>query len=505
MPIDASIPLQTDAGAPMKTLSSVLGIRNQQQQLQAGQMANQQSAIDLQERQGVQGVLKNIKDYQDSAGNVDFNKLGPAIMAVAPTTGSDVLSKVSAAQSAATGARAAVVGLDKSTRQVVGNALYSLKDQPPEVVASTMDGLKKAYPSLAPTVDFLGTYIVGPNAGDPKQLNAHLDAAGRFVQEAGTQQSMQTPEGVTVNNGASTKVVSTKPGTTVPTGEVVPGTAATIQPGPTTPTIDTQTGQPGITGAPQADFSGLKGPGRAAALADIASGDPDANNRREAANVAAGRPQGFIPNALPPGQAQNIVNNVDEMNRHFAGLQDQAAGNQLVTGLTGNIKALATKAITGTGSDKLAYANGLIATFLPGEHKVDDLKTATDLLDKNVAQLALGTPGGSTDAARALISAARPNSHMTPEAISDAADQVASQVRANVAMRNILQSYKMMGDVQGYANARQKLENIADPRVFQFESADDAGRRKLLSGLTDSDRKQLRDKIQAAEEMGLVK
>lgn len=504
MALDPSIPLQTDAGAPLKTLGSVLAVRNQQQALQAGAMANQQAQIDLQERQGVQGVLSNIKDYQDNAGNVDYGKLTPAIMAVAPTTGADVLNRVYQAQQAGTAARSAVVSLDAASRKVVGNALYSLKDQPPEVVSRTMSGLKSAYPSLAPAVDFLGTYIIGPNATDPKQLNQHLDAAGRFVQEAGTQQSMQTPEGVTVNNGASTKVVSTKPGTTVPQGETVPGTAATLQPGPTTPTIDTQTGQPGITGAPQADFSGLQGAGRGAALADIASGNPDANNRREAANALAGRPQGFIPQGLPTGQASNIENNVQEMNRHFAGLQDQAAGAQLVQGLTGNIKALATKAITGTGSDKLAYANGLIATFLPGEHKVDDLKTATDLLDKNVAQLALGTPGGSTDAARALISAARPNSHMTPEAISDAADQVASQVRANVAMRNVLQSYKMMGDVQGYANARQKLENIADPRVFQFEAADAAGRQKMLANLTPDDKAQLRAKIQAAEQMGLV-
>jgi hypothetical protein len=370
MALDTSIPMQTTGGSgpPLAALSSILGVRNQQQQLQAGQMANQQSAIDLQERQGVQGVLQNIKDYQDSAGNVDFNKLGPAILAVAPTTGSEVLSKVSAAQTAATGARAAVVGLDAGTRKIVGNALYSLKGQAPEVVASTMKGLASAYPSLAPAVDFLGNYIVGPSANDPKQLDAHLDAAGKFVQEAGTQQDMATPQGPTINDGASTKMVSTRPGTSVPTGQVIPGTETALRPGPTTPTVDS-TGTQGIVGAPQADFTGVQGRGRQAALAEIAASDPDQNNRREASNVLANRPQGFIPSSLPAGQAQNIANNVDEMNRHFGGLQDQSAGGQLVAGLTGNIKALATKAITGQNSDKLAYANGLIAHLLAWEHK----------------------------------------------------------------------------------------------------------------------------------------
>jgi hypothetical protein len=101
-----------------------------------------------------------------------------------------------------------------------------------------------------------------------------------------------------------------------------------------------------------------------------------------------------VPSSLPAGQAQNIANNVDEMNRHFGGLQDQAAGAQLVSGLTGNIKALAGKAITGTGTaTSWPTRTACSRTFLPGEHKVDDLKTATDLLDKNVVAAGAGHAG----------------------------------------------------------------------------------------------------------------
>lgn len=501
MAIDPSIPLQVKPADPMGALSSVLGIQNARNQVQAGQMANQQSGIDLQERQGVQGVLKNIKQYQDAQGNVDFNKLGPDIMAVAPTTGSAVLNNVATAQAAATGARTAVTSLDQKTRGLVGETLYSLKGQPPDVVASTMQGLKAAYPTLAPAVDFMSQYIVGPHASDQATLDQHLDTAGKFVQTAPTQQTMNTPEGVTVNDGRSTKVVSTKPGTSVAPGEVVPGTGATLQPGPTTPTIGPD-GTQGIVGAPQADFTGLKGAGRGSALAEIASSNENPDVRREAANVLANRPQGFIPQSLPAGQAQNIANNVDEMNRHFGSLQDASSGAQLQQGLIGNIKALAPDAATGTGAGRKAYISGLMAALhIPDTG--DEAKN-TDLLEKNLAQLNLSTPA-STDAARTIVNAARPHGTMQLGALTEAADQLGGQIQANVAIRNALSGYKMMGDAQGYQAARQKLESIADPRAFQFEAASPEDQKKMLAGLTQEDRAQLRSKISQLIEMGLMK
>lgn len=500
MALDTSIPLQTQAVNPMASLSSVLGIKNQQAQLQGQQQQNQQGAIALQERQGVQGVLANIKKYQDAQGNIDFNKLSPDVMAVAPTTGAQVLQNVAQAQSSATDARSAVNKLDKETRTTVGEALYSLKGQDPMVVHNVLTGLKSTYPNLVPAVEFMGKYLISPTVNDPDAMDKALDQAGRFVQTATAQQSMQTPEGVTVNNGASTKVVSTKPGTIVPAGQAVPGTEATLRPGPTTGTVD-QAGTQGIVGAPQADFSGVQGPQRSAILADIAARAPGSDNAREAVNVLSGRPQGFVPQSLPAGQAQNIANNVDEMNRHFASLNDASSGAALQQGLIGNIKALAPQAATGTGAGRKAFISGLLAAMhIPDTG--DEAKN-TDLLEKNMAQLNLSSPA-STDAMRTIVSAARPHGTMQEGAIIEAADQLSGQISANMAIRNALQGYKMMGDVQGYANARQKLEQIADPRAFQFEAADDAGRRKLLAGLTSSDRSQLRDKIQQLEQMGLV-
>lgn len=519
MALDPSIPLQTQSPNPMAALSSVLGLQNARNQVQAGQMANQQSGIDLQERQGVQGVLKNIKQYQDTQGNIDFNKLGPDIMAVAPTTGSQVLSNVAAAQNAATQAHAAVNSLDAASRKTVGDAIYSLKGQTPDVVNSTLQGLKSTFPGLGTAVDYMGKYILAPHENDQASMDAALDSAGKFVQTAPTTQSMNTPEGVSVSDGATSKVVSTKPGTSVAPGQVVPGTAATMQLPPTTPTIGPD-GQPGVIGvhasvAPPApaDFSGVQGPNRGAVLSSIARTDPDPSVRQQAAQaMQGGAPAapapggGFTPTALPPGQAQNIANNVDEMNRHFSGLQDQSAGNQLVSGLTGNIKALADGAATGVGADKKAYVAGLLNAMGMGGQATGDLQKDTDLLAKNMAQLNLGTPAG-TDAARALVEAGRPSTKMSPAAIKDAADQVASQVQANMAIRNMLAPAKMMGDPATYQAQRQKLESIADPRAWQYVNLGPGSKaaKEFMAKLQPADRATLIQKVDQLEQMGMLK
>lgn len=225
MPIDASIALGVQQPNTMQTLSSMIGLKTQlqqqqlqQQSMQSNDMANQQSAIALQERQGVQGVLKNINSYKDIEGNIDFNKLGADVYAVAPTTGSQVMQGVTQAQTAATNAKAAVNGLDADTRSQVGNILYSLKGQDPMVAHNTMEGLKKTYPNLAPAVDFMGKYIIGPTVKDKSAFDSSLDAAGRFVQTA----TAQAPTVAMVPTSAGTQPYNTNalsPGGQGPVGE----------------------------------------------------------------------------------------------------------------------------------------------------------------------------------------------------------------------------------------------------------------------------------------------
>ena len=545
---DFSAPIAQNVQAPnlTATLSGLMGLQRQGQQLQAGQMENQQSAIDLQETKNAQGLMSNIKNYQDNQGNIDFTKLIPDMMQAAPKNGSAYLTRIAQMQQAHTDASNSVNTLDANARAQVGSVLYSLKGQKPEVTTSALSQLGAAYPSLRPAVSYFQQQIAPAlQSGNQPAVDDALDQAGKMIQPTNTQQLMNTPGGETVNDNATTRVVSTKPGTSVPPGQVIPGTEATMQLSPSTPTVGPN-GQPGVIGPhasidafggaaptasppPQgpADFSGVQGPQRLTILQNIARTNPDPAIRQQASQAVlamtqsqksgqggaqsppsqtAGTPSGFVPTGLAPGQAANMTNNVDEMNRHFAGLQDSASGAQMIQGLTGNIKALATGAATGTESGRKAYVAGLLNALHLGNQATGDLQTDTNLLEKNMAQLSMAAPA-STDAARNLVLAARPNSGMSTAAISEAADQVASQVKANMAMRNALQGYKMMGDTQGYANARQKLEQVADPRAWQYEALGPGSpaAKAFVDRLTPADKADLGGKIQQLEQMGMFK
>jgi hypothetical protein len=184
---------------------------------------------------------------------------------------------------------------------------------------------------------------------------------------------------------------------------------------------------------------------------------------RAAAETPAIRP------GLAPGVEKSITGNVDTMNSDFGDLYAANKNAPVTLALLDNIKKLAPSAITGNSADRLAYMNGLLT--LGGFQKQKDLATATDLLNKNANMLAinmrLGASGGGSDALQALAQAANPNSHMQPEAIAKAADEVAGQVRMRQAQYEHLLPFKMKNDVQGYYGAQQAFSSKADPRTYQ--------------------------------------
>ena len=216
-----------------------------------------------------------------------------------------------------------------------------------------------------------------------------------------------------------------------------------------------------------------------------------------------GQGNGFVASGAPLGQKSNIENNVGEMNRHFGSLQDQSTGMPLVSALQGTIKGLIPGAITGTESGKKAYVTGLLNALHMGNQATGDLQKDTDLLDKALSQLNLITPA-STDAARTLVTAARPHSTMNAAAMSEAVDQIASQVKANMAERNALSQYKMNGDYQSYQNTRQQIEQNIDPRIFQYRDATPQERQTIISQMTPQDRAQIGQKMKKLEALGVL-
>jgi hypothetical protein len=407
-------------------------------------------------------------------------------MGAAPTTGAGVLANMAQAQQQRTAAQNAISGQSYDALVRSANAIKSLD---PDKV--TQDDLQQ-------TAQALNQNFTSPNAqsatnqvfaniakvfastkpGDPLRATALNHAAMMYlpIQE---QQAINTPTAVQMGNNQQTWLQNVKPGVAgIPQNSMIPNTAVQQQLSPNTPVMQGNT--PGYYG-PQ--------------LGGVAPGGQQQQS-------------GFVPAGLPAGTQGNIENNVKQMNDHFSTLQDQAQGNNMVQSLRSNINGLANKAITGVENDKRSYVNGLLAVLgVPG---TGDLKTDTDLMEKSLMQLNLTTPA-SSDAARALVSAARPNSHMTPEAIKYATDQLAAQVQANMAVRDHLAGYKYahggQGDAVGYQSEKQRIEKLADPRIWQYINLQPGSEAAIqfADKMSQTDKEAMRSKIHQLEELKVLK
>lgn len=533
MATDASIPLGMQPVNPMQNLSSLMGIAAQRQAIsssqtaqQGQQISNDNAGISLRERQALQPILSNPKAWTDpTTGDLDLNKLGPMVMQAAPTTGGDVIRTMIGVQQDRTNAKRLISTQTDENNTRVGSALASL---PPDATSDDIDKTFGVIKSMYPNPDMQNVLSsmqgklqkVMTHSNDPEQRQFAIQQAARMFLPQPTQQEMATPSGIPVSDNVSSSVISNKPGTTVPQGKPIPGTAVRLQAPIGTPTIGVG-GQKGTLGAAAPVQPGETSDGIKAQIEAVQSngGQPISPADKPAIDREVARLQQklqevqgaqsvpgrqFIPSDLPPGQAQNIANNVDEMNRHFSSLQDASSGAALQQGLIGNIKALSAGAATGTGAGRKAFVSGLLAAMhVPG---TGDEAKDTDLLEKNMAQLNLATPA-SSDAMRTIVNAARPHGTMQEAAINEAADQLSGQISANMAMRNALSGYKMMGDINGYNQARQKLEAIADPRAWQYESLGPGTpqAKAFISKLTPADRSSLGAKIKQLEDMGILK
>lgn len=436
MPIDANIPLGFQQANPMQSLSSVVqtanGVqqfRNSQAQGQALQQQAQQGAIDLQERQHAVGILKNIKKYQSADGSVDFGSLSQDMLAGAPTTGASYIKSVYDTQQGAASARKAVDDTDANERAIVGNLLYSLKGKSPMMVHDVLTGVKEKYPTLFPAVEFAGKYLIAPTVkGDQPspELDAALDHAGRMFQGAPTQQAMQTPEGVSVSDNANSSVVSVKPGTSVPQGQPIPGTAVKMQKPPTATVFNNK------TNAPEYVSGGQSAP------------------------------------AL--GQPEAIAAQVDENHKHYSDVQSLAGAAPVRIHLLNEIDSLAHAAATG---DNTAW-KAIVSKIAGYTGMADDKQTANDLMTKNLARLSTG----STDASRLLAQASNPGDHMTEAAIHTAVHDLVAQEKINQAAGQYFSGTRFDGDE--YAKKRTSWNAVNPYEYAKMATQDRAAYRDKL-------------------------
>lgn len=313
----------------------------------------------------------------------------------------------------------------------------------------------------------------------------------------GTQASVINNPVSVLNTGAALVPVQTQPAAegglqpvqpatlnAAPKDTLPPGTIA-AQPPPTTEVLGPNK-ERGIVGALQPPTGGAletaltKSPGEydvkyqlpdgRMLIGKVQGASSGASPVASAAPATPSPQSGFMPTSLPPGQDTAIKSGVDQALKHYQGLSDSAQGSGTLEGIAKNIVAGAPKAINGTGAEKLQFWNGLAAQA--GWKTSNDLKTVTDEVQKNMAQLQQQQPAGSV-AAINLNDMASPHPTMTVEAQVDAAKQMIGRFRmAKDLSANFTPDVNKViatGNPSPYLEKQAAIAQHADPRIWQME------------------------------------
>jgi hypothetical protein len=227
-----------------------------------------------------------------------------------------------------------------------------------------------------------------------------------------------------------------------------------------------------------------------------------------AANPPAAQPQpaAEVTPVLKPGAAQGATLSQDELSKKAASLMaDNGQTNTVISRLQ-NIKMLAPGAITGAETGRRDFMNGLLS--LAGIPAASDYKTASDLVEKNAAQitsaLRMGQGGAGTDALQTLISAANPNRHMTPDAINEAVDQLVASQKMIQSKAKLLQPLYLSRDPVAYGQAELTFDQNADPRVWQLQDMNPKQQAAYVKTLPASVAADMLAKRQALKKIGAL-
>lgn len=461
-----------------------IGIAQQQQNLATGQFLQQQQQAEAQRQQQAMGTRQAATkmaqtglDLQGNSirgddGEIDPVKFSTSLNRIDPVNAAPITQNIIKTLADKFTLQSSALKLDAAQRQMLQGPLQALNLDPSD------DNITNARNVIGQLVSAHPEMVKTANAA-----NSLLDHLGNIKDPAGRSKAA---------NSFSSLFQAGAPVETQPrAGQLDTGPA--IQAG----TVAAPAAGGGFTAATTTTK------GLAPQIIMDAAGQPHFIGAASAA--PAGGVGGSSFPSTPQVQAQKAA--ADDMTNHFTGLNASAQSLPLVTSLTKTIESLAPSAFTGPGGDKRQYMAGLARVF--GVNLTGDAQTDTNLMNKAMAQLNISTPAG-TDAARALIEAGQPNSHMDAAAIREAAGTVAGQVRMNAAERNFLQTTRLSnrgaGDPMTYQQGRQAFEANADPRIWQYEELaknNPAGARAFIS--RQPDKADLIRKTSALEQMGFFR
>lgn len=365
--------------------------------------------------------------------------------------------------------------------------------------------VKEGY--IAPVNARPGSILRDPRTNMPIAYNPHVpDGATPLFDGAGNVVGMKPIE------GASDAISAAKKAETIGVAQATP----TVAFNGTQPVFSTKAQDVSrATGNPPAG-SGIVQNDPNAAARELAQSEASLRNIKDPASrklmedhIAEVKRQmtaynlptgGGLTPQLPPGVEKGQTDAQDALTKSYTEQRTAHQQAQITNSYLDSIVQQAQKAAVGPQSDKLQFANGLLS--LMGVESAKDAVTANNLLDKYSNQIVarLGAGGLGTDAARAILTSAYPNSKMNLPAIQEAASNLKGANALTMARTNVLAPFGDKRDPEGYNKAAREFDQYADPRIWELESKppqEQAAYVKKLSPEVARDLLQRRQKLKA--------
>ena len=416
---------------PLQTLSSVLGIKQQQQALQTGQYIQQsQQAEAIQRQQAaqeMQALVPIMRDpvgsgITDASGNPTPNAYS-VIQKAAPTTGAAHYSDILNAATNGVKLKGAWSQLTNDTQNNISARIAAVVADKDSQPADVLDMLHK---------------VDEENSGKPQEalVNQLTQSARNVVQMASQKGGMAAVRQVANSlsrGGIGNAGITGAGGVATPQAGTV-DTGPNIQPIVQQPALQggqvTQVGQP-IT----------KAPGPTQTIPYVAASS--------AASAGAG--------ARAAGTAGS---DIDRANQVSASIQPSTAAIET----TKKIDDLADQVTSGKVADWVSKAAGAAG--------MSPIAYARQLLEKDLGQVkALASAGAATDQKMGTILSGYPEATSAPQTIHTAMDYIRGAFRQNVARGEQLDNYKKLHpDLSGFQTADDILTRHVDPLMSEFQA-----------------------------------
>ena len=216
---------------------------------------------------------------------------------------------------------------------------------------------------------------------------------------------------------------------------------------------------------------------------------------------------GVVRPQLPAGAAKGQELAQGGLDTDWNALQQRNLTSNSEISRLQNVRMYAANAITGTEIQRRDYFNSVLAAM--GQPAAKDAKTASDLLDKQIAQMVAqqrtGAGASGTDAFQTLAAAGDPSRGMSQDAITHAVDQLVADRRMTQAQTAYMSPAGMKRDPVAYAQRAQQFATVNDPRIWQYQAITDPQQKKAFAQSVASTDPDFGAKIQAAVNLGVIK